>query len=239
MDRAVPHRHPFPVLGRGTRGRRAVPGVGRGPRRGGAHADEERLRAARRRGRRADAGRARRLRPADRRRPRHRERGDPIRGRRRHRLPHEDDRARPAADDPERGAGAAHRRDRARDAVRRRRRLPEASPPRGDGRRLAGVPGHRGPEGPGLGAARHERERQSLRRVRHADGDGRRGRPRARPVRRTPQPLRQPRHGRADRAALQQGGAAGAPRAAAGALAAGVARSGVRRRPGVPGRQWS
>ena len=47
---------------------------------------------------------------------------------------------------PERRAGAAHRRDRARDAVRRRRRLPEAAPARGDGRRLAGVAGHRGPK---------------------------------------------------------------------------------------------
>ena len=115
LDGAVPHRHSCPVLidgghdapraqdpadrrsVRGARGRRALPGVGHGPRRGGARADEERLRAARRRGRRADARRARRLRPADRRRARHRERGDPLRGRRRHRLPHEADRARPAA----------------------------------------------------------------------------------------------------------------------------------------------
>ena len=63
-------------------------------------------------------------------------------------------------------------------------------------------------EGPGLGAARDERQRQSFRRVRHAHGRTtmRSGSPR-RDLPRAAQPLGQPRHRRAGRAALQQAGA--------------------------------
>ena len=103
------------------------------------------------------------------------------------------------------------------------------------GRRLAGRRGSPRTEGPRLGAARHERQRQPLRRVRRAHRDRRRGRPRAGRVPRAAQPLGQPRHGRAGRAALQPLARELHPGAAAGAVASGVARSRVRGRPGVLG----
>ena len=75
------------------------------------------------------------------------------------------------------------------------------------GRRLAGDERDLETEGSCLGATRHERERQSLRRVRPAHGVRRRGGTLARRVPRAPQPLRQPRHRCADRSALQPAGA--------------------------------
>ncbi len=68
---------------------------------------------------------------------------------------------------PDRGA-------RGRDPLRRRRDVPRPAPARGDGRGLERVARHGRPQGPGLGAARHERQRQPLRRVRRAHGARRR-----------------------------------------------------------------
>ena len=193
-------------------------------------------------GRRADARRARRLRAADRRCARHRGRRHPVRRRRRHRLPHEDDRARPAA-----ARRSSDEQARLTTRIERETRFgvgasfQTAAPARGDGRRLASVtPITARSEGQGVVAARHERQRQPLRRVRRADA--------CRSRRSASQPgeyLALLSHsgsrgtGAQIARALQQGGAAGASRAAAGALAPGVARS---RRPRLArntGRRWS
>ena len=86
--------------------------------------------------RRAHARRPRRLRPADRRRAGLRERRDSVRGRRRHRLPHEALGARPAGrvarDRFQSLQGSAQRRH----EVRRRRRAPSGPIARRDGPRL-------------------------------------------------------------------------------------------------------
>ncbi len=87
---------------------------------------------------------------------------------------------------------------------------------------------HRRSEGQGVEPARDERERQPLRRVRRAHRDRCGRRPAARRIPRAAQPLGQPRHGRDDRPALQQGGTSGASRAAARAVAPRLAGSVVR-----------
>ena len=66
----------------------------------------------------------------------------------------------------------AHERHRARDAVWHRRDLQVAAAARRDGSRLERLARHGKAQGQGLVAARHERQRQSLRRVRRADRDG-------------------------------------------------------------------
>ena len=112
----------------------------------------------------------------DRRRAGHQGCGDSVRRRRRHRVPDEAHRPRPASPRARDRSGPAGARDRARDALRDGRVVPDAPSARGHGRRLAGHGCDRADEGPRLGSARHERQRQSLRRVRRAHG-ARRARP--------------------------------------------------------------
>src|SRR5262249_52940472 len=85
-----------------------------------------------------------------------------------HRLPHEDDGAGSSAPRARRRPAAAHARARARDVLRHGRGVPHAAPARRAGRRLAGVARHGAHEGSRLVAARHERQRPPLRRVRTA-----------------------------------------------------------------------
>ncbi len=134
-----------------------------------------------------------------------------------------------------RGAGSARERHRARDPVRHRRDIQGAPTARRHGRRLERVERDRGAEGSRVVAAGHERQRQSLRRVRAPRRTRCGHRPAAGRVSRAAQPLGQPRHGRTGRAALQSAGAFAAPGAAAGARASRVARPVVGRRPGVLG----
>ena len=191
------------------------------------------------RGRRAHAGRPCRLRTADRRRAGDRERHHSLCGRRRHRLPDEADGARPAGTHPHDPSGAADARDRARDPFRDRCVVRDAPAARGHGRRLARDERDRTAQGSRVGAARHERERQPLRRVRPAHGVRRGGGALAWEIPRAPQPLRQPRIRRADRRSLQPARARLASRTAQGALASGVAGSRRARRARSIGRRWS
>ncbi len=128
----------------------------------------QRVRAADRRSRRPHARCPPRLRPAHRRRARHPERGHSLRRRRRHRLPDEAvglGHAPGGAGRPRRVPGQSHR---GRNPVRDRRRLRTAPPAPGHGRGLADHRGHPSMQGQGLVAARHQRQRQPLRRVRRA-----------------------------------------------------------------------
>ncbi len=210
-----------------------------GARGGRAAADAQRLPAAGGGGGRADAGRPPGLRPADRRRARDRQRGHPVRRRRRYRLPDEDVGARAFG---RRSGDEAARTDlgaRGRDPLRRRRHVSRPAPARGDGRGLERVERHGRPEGSRLGAARHERQRQPLRRVRRPHGARRVARPRSRGVPRAAQPLRKPRHRERGGDALQPRGARPASRTAARAGSPRLARPGHGRGAGVPGRRWS
>ena len=69
-----------------------------------------------------------------------------------------------------RRAAAADARARARNAFRHGRHVQVAAPARRDGRDWTRHAGDRQAEGSRVGAARHERQRQSLRRVRRAHG---------------------------------------------------------------------
>ena len=151
-----------------TRPRRSPTSGRRGP--GRARADAQLAAPAERGARRADARRAPRLRPADRRRAGDREHRDPVRRRRGHRLPDEADRARRARAGARRAARAA----RASAAQREtqfgdRRRAARARRPRRAGpEHWAVTPITQRAADKARGAARHERLRQPLRRVRRA-----------------------------------------------------------------------
>ena len=132
----------------------------------------------------------------------------PVRGRRRHRLPDEDDGAGPAGQRARRTSSAADARARARDAFRDRRRVQDAAP----ARRAWTPTGGSRPSPRRLkdrawaqlgtsGSGNHFVEFGEL--TVFDDGGGLS----PRRVPRAPQPLRQPRHRRADRAALQPAGA--------------------------------
>ncbi len=100
------------------------------------------------------------------------------------------------------GSAAPDESARTRNSLWRRCHVQVATAARRHGQGLAGHGDDRQAEGQGMGAARHERQRQSLRRVRHADRARRCGRARSRNLPRAAQPLGQPGHWRAGGAAL-------------------------------------
>ena len=184
----------------------------------------------------------RRLRPAHRRRAGHRERGHPLRRRRGHRLPHEADRARSAAAACAAEQPTGSRAPRGGDALRRRRGVQATgASTRCMDEDWSVTPGHRPAQGQGLAPARHQRQRQPLRRVRRRSTlrsrDARAWRPGAYLALLSPQ--RQPRHGREVADHYSKLRDEPAPGAAAGTAAPRLARPGHARRARSTGRRWS